>query len=421
VIYHGKVISPNGQVYYCEHNHRTQTAAITCANSSRTRQMAAMEWNRAAIRAAQAAALAKQRAEERAAAQARRIEAQHAAAARRAAEQAAAEEAKAAKRAAKLAAMPPQRAWKRMTPEERLLKIAEAELGFYGEIVSADARTAYEARAGKRADANPPAPSGSAPPETAAPRRASGAGDIHAYLHPSPAEREQPQAGRKPARLKPSMRGGNAAPGIRVGRPAAPSAPAPKPPARKTEAERAAAGRAAVRELHAELMDHGIKPGSYQWRQADRELQETHADLIAHGIEPGDPRWAQAERDLRQRIRQAGIASAASTGPRVSVPAALAEDAPRATTGSPAAVPVGGFSGDGLFVVGLDITPGVYRTVGPAGRLSQWLHRSAEVDEHPRHHGKPDCRWAGNDHRGARCEGGGGQQMPTVVSARRQP
>ena len=114
--YHGKVIGPNGQVYFCEHNHRTQTAAITCADSSRTRQMAAMEWNRAAVQAARAAALAKQRAEQRAAAQARKIAAQEAAAAHRAADRAAAEEAKAAKRAAKLAAMPPQRAWKRMTP-----------------------------------------------------------------------------------------------------------------------------------------------------------------------------------------------------------------------------------------------------------------------------------------------------------------
>jgi hypothetical protein len=32
--------------------------------------------------------------------------------------------------------------------------------------------------------------------------------------------------------------------------------------------------------------------------------------------------------------------------------------------GKPAAA---GFSGEGLFVVGLDITPGVYRTSGPAG------------------------------------------------------
>jgi hypothetical protein len=34
---------------------------------------------------------------------------------------------KAAKRAARLAAMPPRRAWRRMTPEERLLSTAEAE------------------------------------------------------------------------------------------------------------------------------------------------------------------------------------------------------------------------------------------------------------------------------------------------------
>jgi hypothetical protein len=34
--------------------------------------------------------------------------------------------------------------------------------------------------------------------------------------------------------------------------------------------------------------------------------------------------------------------------------------------GKPAAGPAAGFSGDGPFVVGLDITPGVYRTAGPA-------------------------------------------------------
>ena len=150
VIYHGKVFGPNGQVYQCEHNHRTMTAAVTCANSASTRRMAAMAWNRAAVQAAQAAALAKKRAEERAAAEARRAAAREASAARRAAAQAAAEEAKAAKRAAKLAAMPPQRAWKRMTPEERLLKIAEAELGVYGEVLSPEAKAAYDRRAANR-------------------------------------------------------------------------------------------------------------------------------------------------------------------------------------------------------------------------------------------------------------------------------
>jgi hypothetical protein len=136
MIYHGRVIGPGGRVYQCEHNHRTETAAITCANSSRTRQMAALAWHRAAIRQAQAAELARKREEEREAARTRRIEAQAAAEARRAAAQAAAEQAKADKRAAKLAAMSPQRAWKRMTPGERLLRTADLEMETYGEVRS---------------------------------------------------------------------------------------------------------------------------------------------------------------------------------------------------------------------------------------------------------------------------------------------
>lgn len=46
MIYHGRVTGPGGQVYQCEHNHRTETTAITCANSSATRRMAAMVWHR---------------------------------------------------------------------------------------------------------------------------------------------------------------------------------------------------------------------------------------------------------------------------------------------------------------------------------------------------------------------------------------
>lgn len=140
MIYHAKVIGPDGRIYQCEHNHRTETAAITCAHSSRTRQMAAMVWERAAIREAEAAELARKRAEAKAAAEARR-----------AAAQAAAEQAKADKRAAKLAAMPPQRAWKKMTPTERLLRTADLEMEIYGEIRSADAKAAYDARAAKAA------------------------------------------------------------------------------------------------------------------------------------------------------------------------------------------------------------------------------------------------------------------------------
>jgi len=176
MIFHATLVGPNGQVYHCEHNHRTETAAITCASSSSTRHMANLAWQRAAVQAAHAAALARQREQERAAAQARRVAAQQAQAARRAAarqEEAAkqaaaqraaedakraAEEAKAAKRAAKLAAMSPRRAWKLMTPEERLIKIAEAELEVYGTIVSADAKAAHDRRSGKISSPNGPPP-----------------------------------------------------------------------------------------------------------------------------------------------------------------------------------------------------------------------------------------------------------------------
>jgi hypothetical protein len=35
MIYLGQVTGPGGQIYQCEHNHRTENA-ITCANSSAT-------------------------------------------------------------------------------------------------------------------------------------------------------------------------------------------------------------------------------------------------------------------------------------------------------------------------------------------------------------------------------------------------
>jgi hypothetical protein len=164
--YHGRVIGPGGRVYLCEHNHRTETAAITCGKSSRTRQMAALVWQRAAAQEALAAKLARERKKEREAARALQIEVEADAAARRAAAQAAAEQARADKRAAKLAAMSPQRAWKRMTPAERLLHTADLEMEAFGEIKSPDAKAAYDARAAKRAtpvpppSSNPPKPAG---------------------------------------------------------------------------------------------------------------------------------------------------------------------------------------------------------------------------------------------------------------------
>lgn len=70
MIYYGRVTGPGGKLYQCEHNHRTETAAITCANSLATRRMAEMVWQRAADKEARDASLAKQQAEEREASQA---------------------------------------------------------------------------------------------------------------------------------------------------------------------------------------------------------------------------------------------------------------------------------------------------------------------------------------------------------------
>lgn len=163
--FHARLVSPTGQVYQCEHNHRTETAAITCAGTSATRRMAYLAWSRAAVQAAQAAARAQRLQEERIAAQERRLAAQADLARRREQERVAAEarkvaaqnadaarkasaaRAKADKRAAKLAAMPSERAWKRMTPQERLVKTAESEMQVYGTIVSPEAKVAYDKHA----------------------------------------------------------------------------------------------------------------------------------------------------------------------------------------------------------------------------------------------------------------------------------
>lgn len=175
MIYHGQVTGPGGQIYQCEHNHRTETAAITCANSSATRRMAAVVWQRAADQAAEAAAQAKKDKEEREAVEARQIAERAAAEARKAAAREAIQQAKAAKRAAKLAAMTPRRAWKHMTPVERLVRTADLEMQEYGEIRSPDALAAYEAQAATLAAPKMPAPAESAGPKTPVPLRTNAA------------------------------------------------------------------------------------------------------------------------------------------------------------------------------------------------------------------------------------------------------
>jgi hypothetical protein len=298
--YHGKVVGPNGQVYQCEHNHRTYTAAVTCANSSATRQMAAMVWNRAAVQAAQAAARAKKREEERAAAEAQRIAAREASAARRAAAQAAAEETKAAKRAAKLAAMSPRRAWKRMTPEERLLKTAQVELEAFGEIKSPDAKVAYEVRAERRAPSNAPAPSELAVPRAAAPPPAQAPSEVPAYLRA----------------LDPSLT-----------------------PQERTLAKGVAASDPEQWQKY--LTALRAQQRAQQEAQVEREIAELKAGMRA-----------------RNGVPARGMHAAESAVPSAPAPG-----------GKPTARASGGLGGDGLYVVGLDIRPGVYRTAGPtAGR-----------------------------------------------------
>jgi hypothetical protein len=346
--YHGKVVSPSGQVYLCEHNHRTLTAAVTCGNSSATRRMAVMEWNRAAVQAAQAAALARKREKERAAAQARRIAAQEAAAARRAAAQAAADEAKAAKRVAKLAAMSPRQAWKRMTPQERLLRTAEAEMEVYGQIFSLEAKAAYDARAATHMPPAQPRAPVLPPPGTAVAPPARAAVDVPAFLR---------------------------AVDPRVS------------PGERALAEGQAAGDSDQRQRYLAALR------AEQASQADRELAKLRArtgeanGAAARGTGsagPAPPTARPASRSAPPKMAPPGTrpaAQAAVPGPRrvegaLSAPTAGAGRSGghvRAPGSSTSATPAAGsalssgFSGEGLFVVGLDIRPGVYRTAGPAG------------------------------------------------------
>jgi hypothetical protein len=305
VIYHGRLIGPNGQVYQCEHNHRTETAAVSCANSSATRRMAAIAWNGAAVQAAQAAALAKKREEERAAAQARKVAAQQAAAARRAVEQAAAEKAKAAKRAAKLAAMSPRRAWKHMTPEERLLRTAEAELEVYGQVISPEAKAVYDVRTPQGAPVNAPGLSESAPAGAAPPR-------------------DQPAAG-VPAYLR------ALGPGL--------------PPDERTVAR----GEAAGDPVQWQKNLAGLR--AQHESQAGREIARLKAAMNGRGGRPG----------------HGGAATRSAEAPSKLVLPEIATPAPNVAHDNPAVKSGGGFGGDGLFVVGLDTAPGVYRTAGSAG------------------------------------------------------
>jgi len=58
-VWHGRVTSPNGQhVYLCEHSHHTETAALKCAGTPATRELAAAAFRQAAQAAAAQASAA---------------------------------------------------------------------------------------------------------------------------------------------------------------------------------------------------------------------------------------------------------------------------------------------------------------------------------------------------------------------------
>lgn len=69
--YHAHLESQSGQVYRCEHNHRTESAATKCANSKATQQAAVAEFARLDQQAAAQAAATQARADRKAVGRAR--------------------------------------------------------------------------------------------------------------------------------------------------------------------------------------------------------------------------------------------------------------------------------------------------------------------------------------------------------------
>jgi hypothetical protein len=64
--YHAHLESRSGQIYRCEHNHRTETAATKCANSKATQQAALAEFARLDQQAAAQAAVTQAKADRKA-------------------------------------------------------------------------------------------------------------------------------------------------------------------------------------------------------------------------------------------------------------------------------------------------------------------------------------------------------------------
>ena len=69
--YHAHLTSQSGQVFQCEHNHRTESAAVKCSNSRATHEAALAAFARQDAQAAAQAAADQARADRKAARKAR--------------------------------------------------------------------------------------------------------------------------------------------------------------------------------------------------------------------------------------------------------------------------------------------------------------------------------------------------------------
>jgi hypothetical protein len=324
-----------------------------------------------------------------------------------------------------------------MTPEERQLKIAEAELGFYGEIISPEAKAAYDSRAAKRAVATASAPPGPAPTEATVPPRASAtscdgvsyfavnaknpqgavtsrtthiiktgsgyndltlcgvwAGRLANVFHPSEVSCSE-------CRRRWQLAMANAAHTAKgaATSPLALSESAPARAAIPPQAQTPACAPAYLRALDLSLSPRdralakeaaAADPEQWQKYVAARRAQRAEDDIAADEASKSGGSGLAARRETPPSPpAQALPAKSPSTHPATMLPvrsrsgqrppastqrhrsgqtgggAADARRPGNAAAGSPSASPEG-FGGDGLFIVGLDIRPGVYRTAGPA-------------------------------------------------------
>ncbi len=213
-----------------------------------------------------------------------------------------------------------------MTAEERLIKIAGAELEVFGKVISPEAKKVYEARSAKSAVGDATKPAEAVKPRTAEAQKNTPSPANGALTH----ENSPGTASTVVVPAVPRLAGYKARHATQVGPPEQVPTAAQPPSWSELRAQRAA-------------------------KLVERERRRVEAGRRA-GITPAPSRLGIS------RTAQQGVPG--RTG--VSGSDAGEAESRREMAG---AEPLAGlhdvFGGDGLFVVGLDITPGVYRTAGP--------------------------------------------------------